>query len=458
MTKPNILIVDDDKASRYMLKACLEESEFISLEASDGQEAIEILKKNEVGLIISDQEMPVMDGFALLKEVKDNYAEIPFIMLTAHGSIDNGVDSIKRGADDYILKPFNTEDMVSRVNRVLNYRCLTDENKKLKTHLLGLYSFQNIITRSQVMKEAISLAENVSKSPTTTVSIYGESGTGKEVLARAIHFAGDNMENNFVAINCAAVPATLLESELFGHIKGAFTGATENRKGKFDHAQGGTILLDEIGDMPLDIQAKLLRVIQERTYERIGGGQPIKVNFRIITATHRDIKKMVEDGTFRQDLYHRISPFPILLPPLRDRKDDIFILANHFLDQLRKELGKNIKGISQKAMDIFVDYKWPGNIRELKNSLERAAILANDELICLKHLNINKPSQPDSSLVANNSLQDDTKIHFSFALEEFSMGYAVEQITQMALKRCNNNKKKAAEFLKVDRGIFYRRK
>lgn len=453
MTHLNILIVDDDKLSRILILKYLTRWGYNPIEAISGSKALEVITNSHIDLIISDQEMPDMNGLQLLKSIKSAKLAIPFIMLTGHASLEMGIDCIKNGADDYVVKPFNPDDMLARIERTLNYSSLSDENKKLKNHLQDIYSFQNIITKSPAMKEAIKLAEKVTKSPTTTISIYGESGTGKEVLARAIHFAGDNMENNFVAINCAAVPANLLESELFGHVKGAFTGANENRKGKFDLAQGGTILLDEIGDMPLGIQAKLLRVIQERVYERIGSAVQIKVNFRIITATHRDINKMVEEGTFRQDLYHRINPFPITIPPLKDRTEDIPALINYFLEQLRKELGKPLLTLSSAAIQSLIEYKWPGNVRELKNCLERASILAEDELIDNEHLNLNNSSNNPNQTVLNNN-----NINISIDPTKFSLDYVIKQTMDLALKKCNNNKTQAAEFLKVNRKLFYRRK
>ncbi len=453
MEKLNFLLVDDDKLTRALLKSYLAKWGFDSIEAGNGREGLNLLKTNSVDLIISDQEMPDMGGLELLEHVKSSYPGVSFIMLTGHGSINNGVSSIKNGADDYVLKPFNPEDMLARIKRIVDYRCLAEENKKLKNHLQDLHSFQNIITRSPAMKEAVTLAEKVSKSPATTVCVIGESGTGKEVMARAIHFAGDNMENCFVAINCAAIPATLLESELFGHVKGAFTGATENRNGKFDLAQGGTILLDEIGDMPLDIQAKLLRVLQERVYERIGSGEQIKANFRVITATHRDIKKMADEGAFRQDLYHRITPFPIFLPPLRERKEDIPALANLFMDQLRKELGKPLPGVSKQAMNALQNCQWPGNIRELRNCLERAAILCDNSPITPQLLNISASEAPDFQTVSNKD-----KINISLDTDNFSLDYAVDQVMEAALKMCNYNKTQAAKLLKVNRKIFYKQK
>jgi transcriptional regulator with PAS, ATPase and Fis domain len=306
---------------------------------------------------------------------------------------------------------------------------------------------------SQKTINILKMAGKVAKTMYTGVAIYGESGSGKEVLARAIHHASGKKDGSFVAVNCAAIPAALLESELFGHKKGSFTGADSDRQGKLDLAQQGTMLLDEIGDMPLDLQTKLLRVLQERTYERIGSNQPIKANSRIIATTHRDLQKMVTDGLFRQDLYHRINLFPITLPPLRERKEDVPILVEHFLEIFRQDFGRQLPGISPEAVDVLSGYHWPGNIRELKNCLERAAILANEELIRPKHLNL-LDSKADGIVMNNN---ENISLTITLGTGEFSLDAAIDRILEIALERCGNNKARAAEFLKVDRKMFYRR-
>lgn len=449
MEKTTILAVDDQKASRYLLEFHLKKWGFKPLLASGGTEALEVLRENAVDLILSDQTMPRMDGMEFLKIVKSRYAGIPFIMVTAHGSIEKAVASIKEGAYDYIQKPFNRDELLTTIKRALSHYRLSEENKKLKDHLRCLYSFQNIVTKSSLMMNALNLAEKVAENPNTTVVIYGESGTGKEVLARAIHFAGERMENRFVAVNCAGIPTTLLESELFGHVKGAFTGADSDREGKFDVAQHGTLLLDEIGDMPFDIQAKLLRILQERTYEKLGSNKPVKTDFRVIATTHRNLKKLVKEGQFREDLYHRINSFPITLPPLRERKEDIPFLTDHFLNQLRNELGKQLPGISQEAMNALLRYHWPGNIRELKNCVERAAIMTGGELIRSKHLIICEEETP---------ADEGGKMHIplDFDAPDVSLDNIIGRVLQTALERCNNNKSLAAELLKVNRKIFYR--
>ena len=454
--KGTILVVDDTEGILKSLKIYLENWGYTPLLSTSGREALKVLRTNEVDLVLSDQAMTGMSGIELLHEVKAHDKDIPFIILTAYGSIDMAVSSVKQGADDYLQKPYNPEELQAAIRRSLEYSRLSREHKELKNYLGSLYSFQTIITKSPSMLKALKLAEKVAKTPSTTVAIYGESGSGKEVLARAIHSASGRMESRFVAVNCAGIPPNLLESELFGHVKGAFTGADSNRDGKFDRAQKGTLLLDEIGDMPLDLQAKLLRVIQERVYNKIGSNQDIVADLRIITTTHRDLASLVKDGGFRKDLFHRINSYPITLPPLRDRSEDIPALTSYFLEQFRKDLGKQIPGISEAAMKILVDYRWPGNVRELRNCLERAAILIDGELIRPDHLNIGI-SRADRAIIPD--LGDD-KIRLEIALDkdDFSLEAAIRQISSEILERCGNNKSQAAEMLKVDRKHFYRRK
>ncbi|MDH3360686.1 MAG: sigma-54 dependent transcriptional regulator, partial [Desulfobulbaceae bacterium] len=380
--QPVILIVDDSEIARRSLEHKLAKNDFVCLTANDGVEALAIVEgEHEIDLIISDQQMPRMDGLTLLHEVKANHDHIPFILLTGHSNVTDAVQSLKEGADDYLEKPFDPENLIAAIRRSLRIKQIQTENLKLKKHLSSQHSFQNIRTSSPAMKTALELAAKVAKIPHVTVMISGESGTGKEVLARAIHFAGDGLENRFVAVNCAAIPATLIESELFGHIKGAFTGADQNREGKFAYAKGGTLLLDEIGDMPMAMQSKLLRVLEERTFEMVGANHQTQVECRVIAATHNDLQTLVNKGKFREDLYHRITAFPISLPPLRERQEDIPLLANYFLDQLREQLGKKLPGITDTAMNLLKENVWTGNIRELKNCIERAGILAEDSPI-----------------------------------------------------------------------------
>lgn len=452
-----ILAVEDDDKCRLLLELHLKIMGFNILMAGNGVEALEILGNNHVDLIISDQIMPKMDGITFLKEVKLKYDDMPFIMMTAYGSVQKAVTSIKEGAYDYIQKPYKDDELFAVIRRALDHYRLSNENRKLKGHLKELYSFQNIVTKSPEMIKALKLAEKVAANPNTTVALYGKSGTGKEILARAIHYGGARMENRFVAINCAGIPSALLESELFGYVKGAFTGADRDKEGKLDLAQNGTLLLDEIGDMPLDLQTKLLRVLEEHTYERLGSNNHVKSDFRVITATHRDIKEMVKNGKFREDLYHRINIFPITLPSLRERREDIPLLVDYFLEQLRNELGKPLPGLSQKAMDIFLSYNWPGNIRELKNCLERAAILSQNELIRPEHLTIDHSPSKEEKILSDEDEKDKIEIRIDLSSRETSLDGIVDHVLQKTLEKCNNNKSLAADMLKINRKIFYRR-
>jgi transcriptional regulator with PAS, ATPase and Fis domain len=301
------------------------------------------------------------------------------------------------------------------------------------------------------MHRTLEQAARVAASPRTTISLTGESGVGKEVLARAIHFESGCSPTAFMAVNCASIPEALLESELFGHVRGAFTGAEREREGKFSLARGGTILLDEIGDMPLPLQAKLLRVLEERTYERVGSNTPIQAEFRVIAATHRNLAEMVKNGTFREDLFHRINVVPITIPPLRERKEDIPVLVEFFLGIFRRHQGKSLPGISKKAMDRIVDYSWPGNVRELRNALEYAAIMTSDELIRPEHLRL-------ATLQSSQGSHDTDKIdfHLSLSPEDLSLDALTLEILNIALRHCDGNKSKAAALLKINRKMFYR--
>lgn len=316
--------------------------------------------------------------------------------------------------------------------------------------------FPNIITRSPKMFEVLRLAEKVAKTPNTTVAIYGESGAGKELLARAIHQSSGRAEETFVGVNCAGIPQGLLESELFGHVRGAFTGADSDREGKFGMARNGTLLLDEIGDMPLALQAKILRVLEECVYERVGADKKIETSARIITTTHRNLENLVRSGAFRKDLFHRISTFPITLPPLRERKEDIPLLVDFFLDHFQKEIGKPVPGISEAAMELLENYNWPGNIRELRNCIERALIVTNEELVRPDHLTLRRKVERSGS----NNFEDENKIRIdvTFDIRDFSLDAVVDHTLKIVLEKCGNNKARAAELLGVDRKIFYRRK
>jgi DNA-binding NtrC family response regulator len=451
-TKTTILAVDDDALSLGMLGELLRQSGYRPLLASDAEQALAMLGDQPVDLIVSDLVMPGMDGMALLKKVAARHPAIPFVVITAYGSIGSAVEAMQAGAADYLEKPFNPDALRLTIRRVLEYRRVVHENEQIKTLLQEHFTFQNIVTANAAMRQTLSLAARVAAARQTTVAIYGESGVGKEVLARAIHFAGDSSSACFITVNCAAIPEQLLESELFGHVRGAFTGADRDREGKFSRAKGGTILLDEIGDMPLALQAKLLRVLQERVYEQVGGNRLLPADCRVIVATNRNLAALVAAGRFREDLYHRVNVFPLTIPPLRERREDIPLLCEHTVEQLRQHLGKPLPGISQKAMQVMLAHDWRGNVRELRNCLERAAILTDDELIRPEHLGL-MPVDPDGCPA---ELAGFTCYRLKVATNQLSLNALTQQILQITLERCGGNKSQAAKLLGITRKNFYR--
>ncbi|MEI6214447.1 MAG: sigma-54 dependent transcriptional regulator [Desulfuromonadales bacterium] len=448
-----ILAVDDDTTSLRVLGTHLKHLGFDVVTAQGGLQALALLEHQTVDLLISDLRMPDMDGVALLEEVRRRGLSMPFIVVTACGSIESAVAAMRQGASDYVEKPFNVDSLQLTVERALEYHRAVSENLQIKAYLQERFTFQNIITVTPAMKEMLEMAAKVTTSPKTTVAIYGESGTGKEVLARAIHFASTGMPTGFVAVNCAAIPEQLMESELFGHVKGSFTGADREQQGKFSQAGSGTLLLDEIGDMPLSLQAKLLRVLQERTFELIGGKTVHRLACRVIVATNANLPQRVADGSFREDLYHRINVFPLRLPPLRDRKDDIRHISEYVLAELQQHLGKPLPGFSQNGMDAILNHDWPGNVRELRNRLERAAILTSGELISPVHLglaaNPHQAGQQDYDPAY-------TVYQLKIPAHDMSLAALDEQILSLTLERCKGNKSKAAQLLKIGRKMFYR--
>ena len=455
-TPATVLAVDDQSSFRFHLQQQLSNAGFAPLMAGSAEEALAILAKQPVDLILSDLVMPEVDGMAFLAQARERFSSVPFILLTAHGTVANAVEALKLGAFDYLEKDCAPDELRITIQRALDYHNLARENEQFKEHYQQQYSFQNIVTDSPQMGQVLELAASVAASPRTTVAIFGESGCGKEVLARAIHYAGGGMPTDFVGVNCAAVPEALLESEFFGHRRGAFTGADHDREGKFSQAKGGTILLDEIGDMPLALQAKLLRVLEERVFETVGGNRPLAVECRVIVTTHCDLLSQVEAGRFREDLYHRVNVFPITIPPLRERPTDIPILVTHFMKLHRKHLGKALPGVSQTCMDKLLAYPWPGNVRELRNCLERAAILVPaGGLIRPEHiLAAPAPGAPLASQLP--TAPGAINYPLSFQPNEISLETITNRILDITLEHCGGNKSKAAALLKVNRKVFYR--
>jgi DNA-binding NtrC family response regulator len=382
MASEKILLIDDSPEILDNLSECLASEGYDITATSDGASGILMIEKIFYDIILTDMKMPDMDGMEVLKYVKEHSPESICIILTGYGTIKNAVEAIKTGAFDYLTKPVKMDEIVITLSRALEYRNLKRENINLRNQLKRKYQFKNIIGDSPAMQSVFETVEKVADTD-STILILGESGTGKELIARALHYNSYRREGPFVPVNCAAIPSELLESELFGHEKGAFTNAIRTRIGRFELANGGTLFLDEIGDMNPNLQSKLLRVLQERQFERIGGVKPIKVDIRIISATHQDLKKAVLKKRFREDLYYRLNVIPITIPPLRERKSDISLLAFHFIHHFSKSKKKKVTGITNEAMEGLMEYDWPGNVRELENMIERLIILAGGEMIDL---------------------------------------------------------------------------
>ena len=373
-------MVDDEQNIRRMLIRVLSSEGYTIKEAANGLEALKKLEGENCSLVLLDLKMPGLNGIETLRKIKEYDPNLPVIMISAYGSITEAVEAMKLGALDYLIKPFDIEELKIMVERAIKQYELKVENIYYREEEEKRFNFEEIIGKSNSINRVLEMIKNVASTP-ATVLITGESGTGKELIARAIHKNSLRKDGPFVVVNCAAFSLNLLESELFGHEKGAFTGAISRRIGRFEMANGGTIFLDEIGEMELSIQTKLLRVLQEKEFERVGSSKTIKVDARILTATNKDLKREVKEGRFREDLFYRINVFNIDIPPLRERKEDIPLLVEHFINKYNKILNKRVKKVSAKAMDFLIDYNYPGNIRELENIIERSIIMAKDEII-----------------------------------------------------------------------------
>ncbi len=444
--RPLILIVDDDKNICKMIEASLRKERKYEVEtALSGEACLRIVREDIPDLILMDIQMPGIDGIETLQKVKQEDSRIPVIMMTAHGTIERAVQSMKLGAYDFLTKPFARDRLLVTVNNALINNSLRKEVDELRSELKSKYAFANIIGQSGVMQDVFRAVEKVVDS-NVTVLIQGESGTGKELIARAIHFHSKTRASKpFVAVNCSALPESLLESELFGHEKGAFTGAAGRRIGKFEQANTGTIFLDEIGLMTQATQSKVLRVLQEREFERVGGNELVKVEVRFISATNKDLEEEMKKGQFREDLFYRISVFPIKLPPLRDRKEDIPLLAAHFLQKYSQQEGKQIDGVSADALDLMMAYNWPGNVRELENAIERAVVLATTAEISVKDLPAGIRSLGEKRLYES----DNTLAGWIEKLEEEAL--------RQALLECEGNISRTAKKLGIGRATIYRK-
>ena len=446
-----ILVVDDEPNYLIVLSELLKEEGFEVLTAERGEEGLKIVEDVDLDIVLTDMRMPGMDGLELLKAIKNYKKDLPVIMITAFGEVEKAVVAMKAGAYNYLAKPFNNEELLVNIRKAIEHYSLLRENLRLRGEARIRYGFASIIGKNARMQEIYQLIEKVAPTP-ASVLITGESGTGKELVARAIHINSPRENGPFISVNCAALPETLLESELFGHERGAFTGATSMRKGRFELADTGTLFLDEIGDIPLPLQAKLLRVLQERTFERVGGVKTIKVDVRILTATNRDLKDEVDKTRFREDLYYRLNVLHIHLPPLRDRVDDIPMLAEHFINKFSKLLNKPNLKISGDALRYLAGLSWEGNVRELENTIERAAILCSDEVIQAGDVH---PDIVGGEDVANWSPNGDFDkfLPSDLPLPEVLSGVE-EKMVRRALEEANNVQARAAENLGITKSLL----
>ena len=400
MPKYIILVVDDERTQREALAGFLKKQGYQLHVAASGKHAVEIIQQNPIDMVLTDLRMPEVDGAMVLRRSKEINPEIEVIVMTAFGSIEGATQAMKDGAIDFVTKPIDLDQLELTIAKALERKHLVSENRRLRQLIEERLQFGGIITASNVMEQALSVASRAAGSK-ATILITGESGTGKELVAKAVHLASPRADEPFIAVNMAALPENLIESELFGHEKGAFTGADKFRKGRFEMADGGTLFIDEVGEVPASTQVKLLRVLQGQEFERLGSSQPIKVDVRVIAATNRPLEEMIKTGQFREDLYYRLNVVKIQLPPLRERKADISLLAQHFIRRFAKMNDKSISGVSKEAMDLLIKYAFPGNVRELENIIEQAVVLAREDMLTTAdlpaHLRGNTGESPEES-------------------------------------------------------------
>ncbi|MCX7991958.1 MAG: sigma-54 dependent transcriptional regulator, partial [Proteobacteria bacterium] len=436
-----ILVVDDEKGMRDLLRKVLSKEGYEVILAEDGEEGLTLIKENAFDIVIADLDMPVMNGIEMIKRAKDFDPNITIIIITAYASIESAVEALKLGAYDYLIKPFEIDELKIIVKKAMERINLVSENIYLKQEIEEKFYFPGVIGKSESMEKVFELIDAVSKTD-SLVLIEGESGTGKELIAKAIHQNSRRRNNPFIVLNCGALSEGVLESELFGHERGSFSGAFTQRKGRFELAHTGTLFIDEIGELSLSAQTRLLRVLQEKEFERVGGNHPIKVDVRIITATNKNLEKEVKENRFREDLYYRLNVFKINVPPLRDRKEDIVELAGFFITRFSKDMNKGVKGLSPEAVRMLKNYSWPGNIRELQNVIERAVVLCKDEIIT--------PRELPENLSKEAELRDQVEIKSGETLDD-----AIERIEKSiilkALKKCDFSQTKTAEYLGVKR-------
>jgi len=431
----SILVVDDDKLVNEFITETLTRSGFNVDSALSGGDALEILEEREFDLVITDVRMPEIDGIELLSRIKSDSPDTTVVVITAYGTVKNAVDAMKKGAYDYILKPCSPDEIEVVVKRGLDHRRLSMENRQLKAQIKQKYSFQNIVGQNKQLLDIFDLIQTASQSK-ATILLTGESGTGKELVAKAIHYNSPRKDQPFIRVNCAALPENLIESELFGHEKGAFTGAIRQTKGRFELADGGSLLLDEISEMPYPLQAKLLRVLQESEFERVGSGVPVKVDVRIIATSNRNLPDRIKNGSFREDLYYRLNVISIEVPPLRSRKDDLPLLVDHFINRFNEEDNKQVEGISEKALKLLSSYPWPGNVRELENLVHRAVVTCKEKTITHRDF-------PSYLALGPNALMSD------MLSEPITVAEGEKILILKSLERHGGNRTKAAEELAI---------
>jgi DNA-binding NtrC family response regulator len=444
---PSILIVEDEAKMRRLLELNLGEEGYGVHAASDAEAGLNLMRQEKVDLVLTDLKLPGMDGLEFLQMLKRTNATIPVVVMTAYGTVETAVEAMKAGAADYVLKPFSLEEIQLVIRKELDVHRLREENLSLREALGRRYEFKNIVAHSPRMQEVLSIVERVAPM-NSTVLLGGESGVGKDLIARAIHQHSRRASGPFVKINCTAIPENLLESELFGYEKGAFTGAVSSKPGKFELADKGTIFLDEIGDVPSAIQVKLLRVLQEREFEHLGGTKTLKVDVRLVAATNRDLRAALEQGTFREDLYYRLNVVPISIPPLREHKEDIPYLVDHFIERFARESGKEISGIAPTALKLLMDFHWPGNVRELENIIERAAAFAEGAILDVRDIRLDLSPR----FATGDSGAAGAAVPFppeGMTLEQYE-----DEIIREALRRAGGNKSQAARLLGLSRNAL----
>ncbi len=443
MERKKIMVIDDEPLMRITVRDALMAEGYKVVTAETGEKGLEILGEERVDILLTDLKLPDKDGIQILREVKALNQETEVILMTAYGTIDSAVMAMKEGACDYLTKPFSLDELLLLVKRLFRMKELEEENLSLRKRVEERYGLEGLVGKSGPMLRIYELIETVARTD-ATVLIQGESGTGKELAANAIHLQSSRKNAPFIKVNCAALPETLLETELFGHEKGAFTGAFRQRKGRFESAHRGTLFLDEIGDLPLSVQVKLLRVLQERQFERVGGNETISVDVRLICATLKDLKEGIQKGVFREDLYYRLNVVPLVLPPLRERQEDILLLTDHFIEKISRKMGKEITAISEEAKTLLMKYTFPGNIRELENMLERAVALIRGTVIQAQDL-------PDEICGRSNPVtMICEKIRGSKPLSQAVSLFEKEYI-QSVLEKTKGKKGQAAEVLGISR-------